>query len=353
MLNRRQLLRNALLLAGGLAGAPALAGNERSYRLGPFASLAKQGKKMDLPKPEVVAFQSTATTARQRLRTAAAAIPLGAAQGSKLGSWLDQVPTPDKMPGGTAALLGATLAADLNELAMLAIGETAPMLASMQKFFAKIGVPPATTAKFSATVATLGANALGFGFAVHDHGMDITWQIPGPQPLGRALDVAEPGAPVEQFRAWAKAHKIDEVRVVSRSLASTSTRIEVQLPGKGATAVLAGEDLFTALKIGQLPANVLQVLRKLEQPLALTLRLGQIEKPGDAGVADVGFVVQQPATAVVVQMLSLAGLKNDAQIANFEGFLQVPGSAQMTVRALSGKPQIDLQYHAGADAKVV
>lgn len=308
---------------------------------------------MDLPKPEIVSFQSTGTTARQRLRTACAAIPLGVAQSTNLGNWLDQVPKPEKMPGGTAALLGATLAADLKELGLLAIGETAPMLTAMQKFFGQIGVPQLSAMKFTATVAMLGRDALGFGFSVHDHGMDITWEVPGPLALGAALDVAEPGSPVEILRKWAKSHKIDEVRLVSRSLASQSTRIQMLLPSKGVAAIVAGQELFTALNIPQLPPTVLQVLGKLDQPLGLTLRLSTIDKPGDAGVADVGFVVQRPSSAIVVQMLSLSGAKTDAQIASFEGFMQAPGAEQMTVRALSGKPQVDLHYHAGADAKVV
>lgn len=287
--------------------------------------------------------------ARERMRMARTALQVGIDRAQLLDAWLDAVPGPTHLPGGAPARFGAGLAADCKELTLRATGDASGMLMAFSQLMAKFGMATAARDHMFAAFRALKPATAGSFLQARSDGADLGWSVDGPFALDAALAWVPAGASRDTFGQWARETGIATAQGLGVFLASQLTRIGVPLPA--GAAVQCHRQLAQLLEVRGLGDGAADIVARAEaqgKPVFLVAELGE-PKDGASGVGALGLVLPMPASRTVIELLALAGLGTDAQVATFEGFLGVDGAQAVVVGASGGALMPVLQYVAGDD----
>ena len=288
--------------------------------------------------------------ARERMRMARTAVQVGLDRAQLLDAWLDAVPHPTHLPGGAPARFGAGLAADCRELTLRATGDASGMLMAFSQLMAKFGMATVARDHMFAAFRALHPATAGSFLQARADGADLGWSLDGPFALDAALAWVPAGVPRDTFGQWAREAGIATAQGLGVFLASNMTRIGVPLPATGAAQW--HRQLAAALGVRGLGDGAAEIVGRAEamgKPVFLVAELGE-PKDGASGVGTLGLVLPQPDSRTVVELLALAGVATDAQVATFEGFLGVDGAQAVVIGATGGVLMPVLQYMAGEDA---
>jgi len=276
------------------------------------------------------------------------AVPVGVQRVKHFNSFLEAVPRPEASDD-SAPLLGASLAADLSDLTFRAVGEAGAMVEGALAFYRSLGTPEGARNRMLAMSRQLKPRQLGTFFEGSAGGGDVGWWFPGNYSMATALGQVTAGSHIEALRAWALAHEVTTVLAIGGTVASAFTTLDVALPGTPAQQMAVALDLYARLQVRTPPTQATDALVAAGKPISLSLWLGVPEDAGDTGVAKIGLLQELPSTRLVLELCQLAGIRQDATLATFEGYLDVPGATAVEVRAVAGLLALDLHYNAGAD----
>ncbi len=268
-----------------------------------------------------------------------------------LTRWLDSVPLPPELPGGTPASFRVSLASDLTRLRWAAFGAPGGFVPKMTTYLGQCGIDRADLALLNALGEGLEPELVGSWVSVADGELRTGWQFDQQRQfaeLAPHLGATELSA---RLTAWVGEQQVTDFWRFAQAIGEPSfSEIELVMPGADATEQLAVVDrAFTDFLGTPLPEPVATAAAT-----ATTGALSLVVHIADGEFARLAVVIPEPGNDVVTNLCAATGVDYKTELRQLQGMMgaeQLHGLEYRQYRDETA-PRVDVHLVPGVMSRV-
>ncbi len=278
---------------------------------------------------------------RLRMKMALQHLSLGKQKNAKLLiNWLDK--QPEITDEDDSAELMVALSSDLKSLTWYAAAAPSDCMEITGDFLSNLGASQAEMELLTQAGKQIQPEALGTWFQLNSDGLDGGWYFPEETTTYHVLNSVAPSADKEIFLEWAETHKVIECEQIRRSVAEPQPMTELffLLPEVSLKEQIAiARSAFEIFEIGWFG----QELETTLQDLGVS-EIGMVAKLTQQGISQLGIVIIEPSTELVLTLCYLSKDFKERKLAMFEGSLGVERVDFLSITQNSYGLEVELYY---------
>lgn len=278
---------------------------------------------------------------RLRMKMALQHLSLGKNKNARLLiDWIDK--QPEIEDEDDSAELMVVLSSDLKSVTWYAAAAPSDCMEITGNFLSNLGASQAEMELLAQAGKQIQPEALGTWFQLNSDGLDGGWYFPVETTAYHVLNILAPSADKEILLEWIETYKIIECEQIRRSIAEPQpiTELFFLLPEVSLKEQIAiARSAFEMLQLGWFGTE----LELTFQDLGVE-EIGLVAKFTQEGISQIGIVIIEPTTELVLTLCYLSEDFSDQKLALFEGSLAAEGVEFLTVSQNSWGLGVELYY---------
>ncbi len=267
-----------------------------------------------------------------------------------LTRWLESVPLPPELPGGTRAEFRVSIGSDLSRLTWSAHGAPRGFVPKLSGYLEKCGVAGADMALLNELGGKLEPELVGSWIRIVGEEIQTGWEFCEVQKLVHLVPQLGRQEATAQLLSWVAAESIGEFRRFRQSIGEDPvSEIELVLPGDSAADQLAAAaTAVSSLAGASLPDCAVTAMKE-----SAAAEVTVVVAIAEGGIRSVGVCSGRLPMDTVARLCVDAGVEYDNKLAQLEGVLQADGirNVELRIDAGAGQHEVDVVFVPGVSKK--